>query len=188
MYDALVDNWWAVVLRGGAAVLFGLLALIVPGLTLDGLITLFSTFAIADGAVTLYLAWRATHELDRRLLLVEGIASAVLGLLALVWSDLSTFGLLLLVAIRAILGGAVELVLALRLRHDGHRDWLPTTTGAATLVAGLVLLLPASGAVAMLWWIAVYAIGVGALLIILGLRLREAAHESANDGGMIAAA
>jgi len=188
MYDALVDNWWAMALRGSAAVLFGLLALVMPGLTLGGLITLFAAFALADGAITLYLAWRAPSPIDRRLLLVDGATSAALGLLALVWSDLSTFGLLLLVAIRAILGGAIELVVALRLRHRGDGDWLPTATGAATLVAGLVLLLPASGAVAMLWWIAVYALVVGALLIILGLRLREAAHESANDGGMIAAA
>lgn len=188
MYDALVDNWWAVVLRGSAAVLFGLLALVMPGLTLDGLVSLFAALALADGAITLFLAWRTPTPVDRRLLLVDGAISVAIGLLALVWADLSTFGLLLLVAVRAIFAGAIELVLSLRLRRDGHAEWLPTVTSAVALGAGLVLLLPAAGAIAMLWWIAVYALIVGALLLMLGLRLRQASSESTHDGGMMAAA
>jgi uncharacterized membrane protein HdeD (DUF308 family) len=188
MYAAMIESWWAAVLRGGAAVLFGLCILLAPGLTLDGLVTLFALYALVDGAVALLLAWRA-HDLAARLFLLEGIVSMALALLALVWPDITAFTLLLLVGLRALASGAAELVGALRLRRTGHVEWLLLGVAGASALSGLTLvLLPAMAMLAVLWWIALYALCVGGLFVALGLRLRATTRETADDGGMMAAA
>jgi len=49
----LAGNWWAMLLRGIAAVLFGLAALFWPGLTLFVLIVFFGAYALVDGVLAI---------------------------------------------------------------------------------------------------------------------------------------
>jgi uncharacterized membrane protein HdeD (DUF308 family) len=187
MYDAMIGSWWAVALRGGAGVLFGLLALVMPGLTLGGLVTFFAAYALVDGLLALYLARHDRDEPGPRGFLIEGISGVVIGLLALVWVDLTAFMLLLLVGLRALAAGVAALLATLRLLRTGHLDRLLAATAVASLLFGLVLLvLPSMGIVGVLLWIALSALVIGALLLALGLRLRGTAR--AGDGGMMAAA
>jgi uncharacterized membrane protein HdeD (DUF308 family) len=187
MYDAMIGNWWVVALRGGAAVLFGLCALLMPGLTLGALVTLFATYALADGLLALLLARHDRAERGPRGFLLDGISGVVIGALCLVWVDITAFMLLLLVGLRSLAAGAVALLATLRLLRTGHLDRLLAATAVGALLFGLVLLvLPSMGIVAVLVWIALSALVVGALLLALGLRLRGTSR--AGDGGMMAAA
>lgn len=191
MYDAMIGSWWAIALRGGLAVLFGLLLLVTPGLTLDGLVTLFAAYAIADGVVALLLGRPTRHgEGAGRLFLIEGAAGIALGTVAMLWPGINAFTLVLFVGLRAIAVGATELAGALRSgRVGGGERLLLLAPAAASLVVGLVLLvLPAMGVVAVLWWIALSALAVGGLLLGVGLRLRAGTSGSAAGGGMAAAA
>ena len=52
--EALAQNWWLVLLRGIAAILFGILAFIWPGLTLLTLTLMWGAFALADGVFSLW--------------------------------------------------------------------------------------------------------------------------------------
>ena len=45
----MARTWWAVALRGLAAVLFGLLTVFIPGVTLVTLVLLFGAYARVDG-------------------------------------------------------------------------------------------------------------------------------------------
>ena len=56
MAEALSRYWWAVVLRGIAAILFGVVALVWPGPTVFVLVLLFGAYALVDGVFTLATA------------------------------------------------------------------------------------------------------------------------------------
>ncbi|RIK43843.1 MAG: hypothetical protein DCC55_04665 [Chloroflexi bacterium] len=49
MVTALARNWWLLLIRGVLAVIFGILALVWPGITLAVLVLLFGAYALVDG-------------------------------------------------------------------------------------------------------------------------------------------
>jgi uncharacterized membrane protein HdeD (DUF308 family) len=56
MLQLLARRWWALALRGAIAVLFGLLTLFIPGVTLISLVMLFGFYAILDGIPSVFNA------------------------------------------------------------------------------------------------------------------------------------
>src|ERR687889_550458 len=99
MLDSLSRYWWAVALRGVAAVLFGLMALLWPGITLFALVILFGAYALVDGAFTLVTAIRDRDGADtgpagRGWLIARGVSGIAIGVLAVVWPGLTALALL----------------------------------------------------------------------------------------------
>lgn len=182
MFDALIGNWWTVALRGTAALGFGILVLLVPGLTLGGLVSLFGLYALADGGLALLLGARAggrPHGAGAALL--DGAVGIAVGVLTLLWPQISVLVLMLLAALRAIASGALQLRFGLQARRAGG-DWLLAVAGAAGVALGLLLV-----AVPAAWVLALQAIAAGAILAPLALRLRALAHDTAHDGAVAAA-
>ena len=62
MRKALSGSWWWLVVRGLAAVAFGVLAFAWPGVTLILLIALFAAYAIVSGGVGIIGALKKTAE------------------------------------------------------------------------------------------------------------------------------
>ena len=56
----VAGNWWALVLRGALAILFGVLTFIMPGMAVVTLVILFGAYALAEGVVNLVAAFRRT--------------------------------------------------------------------------------------------------------------------------------
>src|SRR5512142_3336274 len=106
MIRPLARYWWLFALRGIAAIIFGVLALIVPGVTLFVLVAFFGAYALVDVilAVVHYLQHR---EENRRwwVLLLEGLAGVIVGILTFVWPGLTLFTLYYLIAIWALVTG-----------------------------------------------------------------------------------
>jgi uncharacterized membrane protein HdeD (DUF308 family) len=171
----LARNWWAVALRGVAAVLFGVAALIWPGLTLGILVLLFGAYVLVDGIFALILAiQRATHHTRWWPLLLEGLAGIVVGLLTFFWPGITALVLLVLIASWAIVTGFLELIAAMELRREIANEWLLGLSGLASVLFGvLLILMPGAGALALVWLIGVYALVFGILLLGLAYRLRE---------------
>lgn len=171
---ALARNWWALVIRGVAAILFGILAFVWPGLTVLALVILFAAYAAIDGIFALVAAWRAVE--GRRQwwpLALEGVAGIGVAVLTVVWPDATAFALLFLIAAWALATGVLEIVTAIRLRKVIEGEWLLALVGVASIVfAALIVIFPGAGAVGIVWAIGVYAVVFGILLISLGLRLR----------------
>src|SRR5262245_46144381 len=83
---ALAENWWLLLLRGIAAIAFGVLAFIWPDLTLLTLTFLWGTYAIVDGVLALWAAIssKGGELVPRWWLALIGIAGIVAGLLSFV--------------------------------------------------------------------------------------------------------
>ena len=171
--DTLSANWWVVVLRGVAAMVFGILTLFSPGLTLATLILLFGAYSIADGAFAIAAAIRRRSTERWWMLLLAGGASIAVGLIALTMPGLTAITLIYVIAVRAIFVGAMEIVSAVRLRKVIEREWMMALAGITSILFGVLILgYPASGALAVLLWIGTFSIIIGAVLIGLGFRLR----------------
>jgi uncharacterized membrane protein HdeD (DUF308 family) len=185
MLETLTRHWWAVVLRGVAAVLFGLMALIWPGITLLVLVALFGAYALVDGLFALGSAiFGGGNTAGSRVwLAVEGVAGIVAGIMTFFWPGITTLVLLWLIAAWALVTGVFEIVAAIRLRREIQGEWLLALSGALSVVFGIMLMVwPAAGALALVILIGLYAILFGVVLIWLGLRLRRRRAEQPAAG------
>jgi uncharacterized membrane protein HdeD (DUF308 family) len=168
-------NWWLLALRGLAAVLFGVLAFIWPGITLITLVWLFGAFALVNGILSLVLATKAPKVYPRfGSLILGGLLGILAGLLTFVMPGITALGLLILIAAWAMVTGILEIVVAIRLRKEIANEWLLVLAGIASLVFGVLLVLqPAVGALVLVWWIGAYALVFGILLLVLAFRMRR---------------
>jgi uncharacterized membrane protein HdeD (DUF308 family) len=173
----LARNWWALALRGLAAILFGILAFAWPAITLFVLVIFFGAYMLVDGIFAIVAAVRAAGEEARWwLLLVEGILGVVAGLVAFFWPGLTALALLYLIAAWAIVTGIMEIVGAIRLRQEMVGEWALILGGALSVLFGVLLVaIPVrAGLLSLTWLIGAYAVAFGVLLVILAFRVRNA--------------
>jgi uncharacterized membrane protein HdeD (DUF308 family) len=186
--EVLTHNWWSLVVRGAAAMLFGAAVFITPELTLDALAKLFAAYVIVDGALTLAAGLQERTRGQRwGALLLEGIAGLGFGAITLLWPELTVFSLLWLIGTWAIAVGVLQILAVMRLGHFRRGELLLALAGAVSAVFGAVLVVaPIAGLSVLGVSIAAYALGWGGLLIALGRRLRTRARRgaaAARDGG-----
>lgn len=173
MTASLARNWWAVVLRGLAAIAFGVIALFLPGVTLASLVLVFAGYMLADGVLTLVSAVRAARREERwGLLVLEGLADLATGAIALIMPKAALFAFIILAAAWAVVSGVLMLSSGFRLRAERGRIW-QILGGFASIAWGVLLMLfPATGLIVMTWWLGAYALIFGATLLALGVSLR----------------
>jgi uncharacterized membrane protein HdeD (DUF308 family) len=179
MDELLGRAWWMLILRGTVALLFGMLALFWPALTLLLLITLFSAYAIAGGVVAIVgaIRYRATHA-GWWVPLLLGICSIGAGLIAALVPGITTLVLVAIIGANAIITGVFDLIAATRLRARVRNAWMLVLTGVLSLLFGVfVLLFPGAGALALVWLIGAYALFTGSLLFVLGITARAWHHD-----------
>lgn len=166
-------NWWALLVRGVAAVLFGLAALIWPGPTLFVLILFYGAYALVDGVFAIVAGIRAGGGQRRWLLFAEGALGVLAGLVVLVWPSISALVVLYVIAFWAIFGGVLRIVAAISLRREIDNEWMLVLSGVLSIILGVVLaVLPGAGLLSLVWLIGIFALGVGVTLIVLAFRLR----------------
>ncbi len=161
------------IIRGVISILFGLLVVYNPLLSLTLLMIFFGAYVLVAGLFGLYYA--VTHKKSDphwRLQFMEGLLGFVIGLIVLLSSSISAVMLLYIVAFWAILSGVMQLSIAMRWRTVRHYFWLAISGIITLLFAMLLMLYPADGILALAWLIGLYAILSGLVLLVLGLRLR----------------
>jgi uncharacterized membrane protein HdeD (DUF308 family) len=176
---SLVKNWWAVALRGAAALVFGILTALWPDIGLTALVVLFGSFAIVYGVFNIITAVRRRRD-ERRwwALLLEGVVSVAVGTVTLIMPDLTALALVYVIAAWAILTGILEIAAAIMLRRHIRGEWWLALAGMLSVAFGAVLAIwPGVGALALVLWIGAYAIVLGILLIALGFKLRRLRFE-----------
>lgn len=178
--DVLARNWWVILLRGIAGILFGFSALLVPGLTFAALVLVFGAYAFADGVLALVSSFQRGAAVRLRWVhAVEGLVGIIAGVVTVLWPGLTAIALLYLVAGWSLVSGILGLVAAVRLRKVIRGEWLLALSSISSIGLGLLLaLLPGPGALALTLWIGAYALVSGVVLLALSLRLRSYLHDS----------
>jgi uncharacterized membrane protein HdeD (DUF308 family) len=180
MSARLARNWWLIALRGVFAILFGLIALFLPVVTLAALVLLFAAYMLMDGVVAIIAAVGAARRHERwGWLVFEGIADLIAGAIAFLWPLVTILAFVFLMGAWAIVSGALLTAAAFRL-HVTHGRWLMVLGGVISMIWGVLLIFwPFAGALALTWWMAAYALFFGVALLVLAFRLRKRRHELA---------
>jgi uncharacterized membrane protein HdeD (DUF308 family) len=174
MNNILIRNWWALALRGVAAVIFGLIAFALPGVTLTVLVLFFAAYLLVDGIFALVAGLRAAEHHERwGALALEGILDLIAGALVVMWPGLTLVVFVYMAAFWALVSGIALLIAAFRL-HREHGEWMMILAGLLSIAWGiLVALFPIAGLLVWAWWVGAYALIFGIAMLILAFRLRR---------------
>lgn len=166
--------WWPFVMGGLALLLFGILAIVWPDITVEVMVIVFGAIALVDGVFT--TAGGLTSHEDQPLrwfLIVAGVFSIVIGALILIWPDITAKVVLYIIATFAVITGATR-TLAAAFWPQGRRSDKVTLilSGLVSLAFGvLIFAWPASGALAIVWLIGLWAIIFGVIAIVVGFEV-----------------
>ncbi|OFW72861.1 MAG: hypothetical protein A2W02_02320 [Alphaproteobacteria bacterium RBG_16_64_48] len=176
--EVLADSWWAVGLRGIMGILFGLICLLTPAIAIEVFVILFAAYMLVDGVFAIASGIKAARNGERwGLLILEGIVDLAAGAVAVLWPAITLVALIWLVAVWAIVSGALMLGAAFTLKLDHGRWWL-ALGGIASLIFGILLVIePLIGAVVLTMWIGAYALVFGIFLLILAFQLHAKKEE-----------
>jgi uncharacterized membrane protein HdeD (DUF308 family) len=178
MVHALAKNWWLLLLRGIAAIIFGVLAFAWPGLTLLTLILFYGAFALVDGVLAIIAAITGGAPAPRWWLAIIGLLGIAAGLLTFLMPGLSALVLLFFIAGWAIATGVFQIIGAIQLRKEIDNEWLLILSGVISVLFGIgMMLAPGAGALALVWVIGTYAVIIGGVLVVLAFRLKKHAHS-----------
>ncbi len=182
MRDALTGSRWLLGLRGVVAILFGILAILFPGLTLQTLVILFGAYALVDGVFDVITAFRNRERNPRWwALLLEGAIGIIVGILVFLNPLIAEITLLYVVAGWSILTGILEIIAAIELRKQINNEVLLGIAGILSVLFGFFLILfPITGLLTIAYIIAAYAFAFGVLMIILALRLGNVPTDNAS--------
>jgi len=180
MANVLKQAWWVLVLRGISAILFALLLLFAPGLTLAtgvfSFVILFAVYALVEGISTV-IGSVMKREGQWFWLLLYGIISVIAGLIALgnplLVGVFTITVMIYIVAFKSIMGGILEMISAWRLRQEIDNEWILALNGLFSLLFGLILLRrPITGIEVLVLITSFYLLMAGVMQIVLGFKVR----------------
>jgi len=176
MLSMFAQNWWIFVIRGVAAIIFGVAAFIWPQQTLTVLVWLFGSYLLIDGAASL-VALIAGDPMARRngwAVALSGIVSIAIGIAAFVWTDAVALSLLYVVAFWAIVVGTLQVTGAIYLRREIEGELWLALGGILTIAFGVILIVfPGAGLLSLVWLVALWAISFGVSSFALAYELRH---------------
>lgn len=182
MLETMSRNWWMLLVRGLAAILFGIAILIWPGIALTTLVFVWGVYALVDGifAIVMGIRSRTQHE-HWWVTVLEGVVSIVAGVIAFVSPDITALALLYVVAAWAVITGILEIVAAVQLRKEITDEfWLGLSGVLSVLLGVLLVVYPGTGMLSLLWVLALYEIAFGVSTIILSFRVRALGHAGSD--------
>ena len=174
MVETLKRHWWVPVIRGIAATVFGVIAFTHPVMAIATLVLFFGAWVLIDGIFRIFGAIKHRgSDSDWAWQLVIGLIGIIVGLLTFHAPQVTALALVIYIAAWALMIGASEIVMAVKLRHEIKGEWFLILMGLASIVFAVLLLWnPVAGAAAVIWLIAWYAVVLGILAIFFGFRLK----------------
>ena len=175
--EQISRTWWLVLIRGIVAIIFGILAMIWPGITLWVLVIFFGAYAIVSGLFALFAAFGHNVQ-SRAWLIISGILGILAGIIAFVWPGITTLALLYVIAFWAIFSGIAEIVAGIQARKVIDNEWMLIIGGILSVIFGILLIIwPGSGALALTWLIGIFAVIYGIAMIALSFKMKNLAPK-----------
>lgn len=174
----MAKYWWVFLVRGLLGIVFGILAFVMPVITLATLVIVWGAYAFTDGIVALWAAITGNTDNDNRWLVgLQGVIGVAAGVLTFVMPVVTGLGLLMLIAAWSLAVGVLQLVAAVKLRKEITSElWLGLSGLVSILFAFFVIARPGEGALAVIWIIGSYSIIFGVILVAFAFRVRKAAN------------
>jgi uncharacterized membrane protein HdeD (DUF308 family) len=170
LVGAIARNWWLILVRGLAAIGFGILCFVWPAISLLVLVLLYGVYAIVDGISAVVWGVQARWWS----MVVVGVVSVLAGLVAFFWPGITALVLLYLIAAWAVVRGVSEIVAAIRLRRQIQNEWMLVAGGVLSILFGLLVAsYPGAGALSVVWLIGAFAVLFGIFAVSLAFRLRS---------------
>jgi uncharacterized membrane protein HdeD (DUF308 family) len=168
------SNWVVFLINGVIAIIFGLLALLVPHETILTTTIYFGLFILFAGLITLYVAYKNFKAKKPYLLLMaEGIFAVVVGAVIAFYPKSSLYIFLILVGIWAVIMGLFQIIISVQMKKKTSNHGLFTINGVITLVFGLLLFFDPFGAIkALLTIIGLIAVVAGLLMLYLAIKVK----------------
>ncbi|MBI5582192.1 MAG: DUF308 domain-containing protein [Deltaproteobacteria bacterium] len=180
MFYALAPYWWAFVGRGVFAIVYIIIAIAWPGITVANLILLFGAYVFIDGLILTFKAirnWQAKE--DRWLLLLEGLLGTGIGLLTFIGARITIRILFSYIMAWSLATGILKIVEAIRLRKELADEWWMLMSGfVSMLLAFLLMFFFDVGTVGLAYMVVIYAIVYGIFMATLGFKLRKARNRN----------
>jgi uncharacterized membrane protein HdeD (DUF308 family) len=167
------SNWIIFLVNGLIAILFGLLALLVPVATILTLTIYIGLFILLGGLIMFYVAYR-NHRAEKSylLLMTEAVLAILVGAVIAFWPSLSLQIFLVMIGIWATIMGLLQIIVAVRMKGKVSNHSMFTLNGVITLVFGLLLFFNPLGAIKALFFvIGVLAVIAGVFLIYLAFKI-----------------
>ena len=167
--------WWVLLLRGILSIVFGIVALSYPGMTLALLVLFFAAFAFMDGISNVFHAFSGRKDNESWwVLLLEGLLGIAFGVITFQAPGISAMVLLLYMGFWAMATGVLRIILAARLRNEIDGEWWMVLGGLASILFGVIMVArPGAGALAVLTLIGFWSILTGIFLVLVSFRVKS---------------
>lgn len=163
-----------ILVRGIAAIVFGLIALLVPGTALASLVLLFAAYLLVDGVLAILAGVRAARARERwGWFALEGVLDLAAGAASVLWPGITVVAFIVLLGVWACVTGVLLAVAALSARLHEGRAWLAFAGVVSVIWGALLLVWPGAGAIALVIWLGAYALVFGVMLTVTALRMRR---------------
>jgi uncharacterized membrane protein HdeD (DUF308 family) len=150
---------WALGLSGLLSILFGIVVLVWPGISLYALVILFGAYSLVNGVFGLVGALRVPKMPGRGWLIVSSLAGIAFGVAVFFWTDMSALALLYVIGAYAITIGIFTIGSAFWLPLAGNDKILLVLTGFISIVFGVLMFAePNDGALVLLALISAFAL------------------------------
>lgn len=172
----LDDNWVMLLVRGIIAVLFGIMAMVWPGITAIALAVLWGAWALVDGVINLAAAFqRGAHGKGWKIF--YGVISVLAGLVAIIHPFDAALVLTWILGIWFIVTAIFQGIGAFSSTRTQPR-WMLLVSAVLSLVIGILFVArPGVGVLSIVLWIGVVAIIWGIFLIIAAFAARRFGKE-----------
>ncbi len=173
MLQTMTQNWWAWLIRGVLAIIFGVIAFFQPTAAAFALVLVFGVYAILDGLLNIWASLSGATE-HRVWYVIWGIVSIIAGIIAFVNPILTALTLVTVIGIWAIITGIIEIIAAIRLRDEIQGEFWLILSGILSVIFGVIITArPVIGALTVVFLIAIYAVLFGIALVAFSFRLKS---------------